>query len=363
MLKKKKLLIGVGIAVAVIGFTTVGVLQSDANQSFEVDLIQPQKEMMKDEVMIPGEVELAETETISIRPGEEHELLVEEGDVVEEGNPLLEYTSDDLDFESDQLALQKESSYLRINQVDKQQKRLDDKKEELEKEMSKADAAQMIEEDREQLDYEKRAANLELRQLLLQEEQLEKQATERIVKSPVAGTIVTINKGADPQMTIASVDQFTISGYVSEYDSLVIKEGQEVAIQSDAILDKEWTGAVMAIDFLPEQGEADSSLRYPLTVSFESGDTSDLRPGYQVILNVVTEERESLSLPFDAVVQNDEMSYVYVVEDGIAVMREVELGMTSDGSFEIRSGLSETDQVVAEVPTGLSDGGEVTVRD
>ena len=47
-----------------------------------------------------------------------------------------------------------------------------------------------------------------------------------------------------------------VTGVLSEYDTLKIKEGQKVTLSSDAVPDQEWQGEVVAIGTLPEESES-----------------------------------------------------------------------------------------------------------
>ncbi len=165
---------------------------------------------------------------------------------------------------------------------------------------------------------------------------------------------------------IANKDSFEVEGKLTEYDSLVVSEGLEVKISSDALPDEEWTGTVSDIDFFPDDGDAmggdNTIVNYPFTVSVESGNIELLKPGYQMILNVITEEKKGLTVPVSAVVSNEEESYVYVIEDGAAKKRQVELGTVAGSLSEITSGVEASDQVVEEAGS-VYDGQEVVSID
>ncbi|GAE35040.1 efflux RND transporter periplasmic adaptor subunit [Halalkalibacter akibai] len=361
---KKKIWIGLAITVPIILFSTIGVIQSSSNQVMEVKTAQPQIERVKQEIMVPGEIDLAKVEHIPFKSAEDYKLLVEEGEEVAEDAPLIEYSSEDLDFEKEQLALQIEAGYLRINQIGKREDHSHEEQKKLEKEIGRDKARDHYRAERDQLEFEKRTANLDLRQLLNQKEQLEKRTETLVVKSPLAGVVMKVTEGSEGTLTIGSRDRFIATGNLSEYDSLEIEKGQEVEISSDAILDQRWTGVVTDIDFFPSQNELEATgIKYPFTVSVEEDETTVLRPGYQVILNIMTDEREALTVPISAVQQHEDTTYVYIVEEGVANRREVELGLISDGNYEIRSGLDESVEVVVEIPAGLRDGSEVVVID
>ncbi len=122
-------------------FTTVAVIQSSGGRGgpIEVQTVSPSIESLSSELIIPGSVELLDVQVVYLEAekGDQYELLVEDGEAVEPGTPLVQYSSRQLELEKEQLELQIEAGYLRINQIEKQEKDLDKKEEELRKELSK----------------------------------------------------------------------------------------------------------------------------------------------------------------------------------------------------------------------------------
>ncbi|MFS8580487.1 MAG: HlyD family efflux transporter periplasmic adaptor subunit, partial [Novibacillus thermophilus] len=179
---------------------------------------------------------------------------------------------------------------------------------------------------------------------------------------------------------IAALDELIVEGVISEYDTLKVEEGQEVVLSSDVVPDEEWKGKVTHIGYLPEQsnsvnGEAEA-VQYAVEVAVESEDIP-LKPGFQMIMEIETEKRKVPTLPLSAVVSKsqatvggdstepsseEEEHYVFVVKDGKAERRPVEVGIVSDDRIEIKDGLESDEHVVANPPENLKDGAEVTVK-
>jgi membrane fusion protein (multidrug efflux system) len=67
----------------------------------------------------------------------------------------------------------------------------------------------------------------------------------------------------------------------------------------------------------------------------------------------------ALTVPAAAIVNEDNESVVYVVEDGAAVRRVVATGIEADGLVEIINGLNENEQVIIAGQSGLRDGSKV----
>ena len=119
---------------------------------------------------------------------------------------------------------------------------------------------------------------------------------------------------------------------------------------------------------MPEQsnsvnGEAEA-VQYAVEVAVESEDIP-LKPGFQMIMEFETEKRKVPTLPLSAVVSEnratvgghstelsseEEEHYVFVVKDGKAERRPVEVGIVLDYRIEIKDGLESDEHVVANPP-------------
>jgi RND family efflux transporter MFP subunit len=69
--------------------------------------------------------------------------------------------------------------------------------------------------------------------------------------------------------------------------------------------------------------------------------------------------RRGLAVPADAVLQRGQLDAVFVVADGKARYRVVELGRPADDFVEVRSGLTAGERVVRAAPASLVDGAAV----
>lgn len=74
----------------------------------------------------------------------------------------------------------------------------------------------------------------------------------------------------------------------------------------------------------------------------------------------VAEEKDILYLPNENVNTSTEGDFVYVVQNGVVKKKAVELGITSNSKVEIKSGLKEGDQVVADTFGTIKEGMKVT---
>jgi len=86
----------------------------------------------------------------------------------------------------------------------------------------------------------------------------------------------------------------------------------------------------------------------------------ELAPGMFGRFTIAYEKHEdALVIPAGALLDEDEQTSVYVVNDGEVMRRSVEVGIESDGKIEILGGLDERDSIVVVGHTGLRDGSRV----
>ncbi|OIJ17184.1 hypothetical protein BKP37_01225 [Anaerobacillus alkalilacustris] len=398
-MKNKKKWIITGVILLIGAMTSVGVARSLEENIFEVQIVNPKMKTLATEVMLPGTLLVKDEQIIYHSPdkGNVYELLVEEGEIVEKGTPLIKYKSDSLLLQKEQHALTVEASNLRLSQIKNQENNLNkqkadlkkqkadlEKKEaELKKEIGKEEAVAMLEVEKQQIkaeerqiltqqqqfEYERKLIDLEIKQHQLQKRLIDSNEEELTVISNIEGkviianeTVVTAYAESSPMiLQIVNTEGFVVKGNLSEYDSLVVKEGQHVKIQSDAIHNEEWEGIVSHVAYSHITSEV--AVKYPITVEIYSENNNQLRPGLQMILQIKTDERKSMVIPLSAILQESGVNHVFVVEENLAYKKEVELGIVYGDNIEIVKGLSADEKVIKEPMLTLHDGMEVIVLD
>jgi len=86
----------------------------------------------------------------------------------------------------------------------------------------------------------------------------------------------------------------------------------------------------------------------------------DLAPGMFGSFTIAYEKHEdALVIPFDALLDEDEQTTVYVVSGNEVTRRVVETGIESDGRIEILGGLSDYEEIVVVGQDALRDGSKV----
>lgn len=364
---KKKWLIATGIIVILVILIAGNIWQQRAATNVKVETVTLTEEEMKETVITPGTLKVKDEQVIYYEPekGEVEEILVQEGDTVEKGDELVRYKNKQLELEQRQNELQRYSTSLRLEDLRKKHRDID-------KELEKDKDNDFLKQEHDDIKLQEQLTSLEFEQEYLQKEMIEEQLENLTVTSDVNGSVVSVHEeaskdafGEKPLIQIATLKDFIVEGKISEYDTLNISVGQEVILTSDAVVGEEWKGTVSKIGDLPENqqtlaiDQTDKSVNYPITIALE--EEIHLKPGFNMLIEIVTREEKVPTLPIEAVFQEDDKNYVYIVEDGKAKRVEVKVGSVDTEKIEIVEGIDEKDEVIVSPPEDLTDGAEVNV--
>ncbi|WP_240377053.1 efflux RND transporter periplasmic adaptor subunit [Bacillus piscicola] len=366
----KKIWIAAGVIVLIGGLVSFNIWKNLTEGSITAKVTTLSEETITENVMTPGRLTLAEQQTIYYTPekGEVAEIFVEEGENVKRGTPLIRYKNEQLALEKKQNELQLQSGTLQLHDIREQHKELDEQ-------LQEDEDNEQLQAEHDQVKLQQQQANIEIKQAQLQQESTEQQIAELEAKSDIEGIVLEVNEEAaagsnqmeqQPLVRIGSLDKLVVEGVISEYDTLKIEEGQSVTLRSDAVPDKTWEGKVSLVSYLPQ--EADNvagagntpGVQYPIEVTIDDKNMN-VKPGFQMILEIQTDQHKAKTLPLTAVKQDGDVHYVYVVKDGLAKRREVKVGSVSGETIEMKDGLSADEQVIINPADDMTDGMEVTV--
>ncbi|WP_029010358.1 efflux RND transporter periplasmic adaptor subunit [Azospirillum halopraeferens] len=141
---------------------------------------------------------------------------------------------------------------------------------------------------------------------------------------------------------------------VDEEDMPRVRTGLTALIKADAFPGRALDGRVG--EFTPMGDPVNKSYRVRIALP----DDTPLLIGMTVEANIITRRADdALLVPEGAVAAGR----VFVIEDGVARARSVEVGVVGNGRAEIRAGLSGDERVVAAPPAGLADGMPVRLRE
>ncbi len=186
-----------------------------------------------------------------------------------------------------------------------------------------------------------------------------------ILRSPITGVVTAryYDRGdmygmASPIFTVQQITPVKILVGISEGDYTKVSKGDKVTLSVDALPGKTFSGTIKRIY------PTIDPMTHTVNVEVQVPNTDrQLRPGMYAKVNVTFGHNRSIVVPDAAVVrlQGSGQRNVFVVENGIAVQKEVSLGRHFDGQYEILSGLEEGEQVVVKGGSALRNGAQVEV--
>lgn len=272
--------------------------------------------------------------------GQIEALLVNEGDRVTAGQPVAQ-------LDDDRLQLEVKRALASLEKARQEYKR---NVELHEKGLLPAGTYESLKYDLDALQVAYELAQLELSYTTVRAP-IDGVVSERLVK---AGNTITANSGI---FRITDMDPLIAYLYVPEQEFRKLQAQQSVSMTVDALPDRAFNGRIQRIS--PVIDPKTATFKVTAEIPDESG---KLKPGMFGRVNVIYDTRSDVPLvPRVALLSSESDTSVFVVEDGVAVTRDIEVGYTSRGSIEVVAGLTPGDQVVVIGQNGLKPGATVHV--
>ena len=207
-------------------------------------------------------------------------------------------------------------------------------------------------------------AELQVEQANVQLNQAQNQAANEAITAPTTGEVSTLEAGEgdlvtnqQPFATIVSLDPMTITASVTSEQLSLFNKGDELEIELPS-LEEQVTSTVDYISSVPD----DTGL-YPVEATVSNSDEK-IKPGMMATFllpeNIV---EDSLIVPTDSLVEQNDETFVYQVVDEQAVRVDVSI-LESQTDFTAVSGdLPEGAEVITTGQLTLSDGDKVTIME
>lgn len=191
-------------------------------------------------------------------------------------------------------------------------------------------------------------------------------AENTVLRSPITGFVTAKNYDngdmTSPSLPVVVIQQIApvkaVIGISEQYYAL-LKKGMPATLRVDALGDDTFTGIITNI--FPTLDPVTHTVSTEIEV--KNADLK-LRPGMYARVHVDFGSKEVLTVLDKAVVRQagSGVRYVFLLQDGKAVYRAVELGDQQGDRYEVLSGLEEGDQVITSAPSTLKDGTPVQLR-
>lgn len=184
------------------------------------------------------------------------------------------------------------------------------------------------------------------------------------VRAPFEGVIAvrTVNPGqhvrpGDSLFTITDFDPLVARIYLPERDVIGLEEGRQVRLTLRATDEVRFAGRIRQIS--PVVDTATGTVK--VTVEAVHPPAS-VRPGAFVSVDIVRNTRPAATvLPREAVLRELQTSHVFVAENGVAKKRTVQLGIEEGDRVEVLGGVRAGEQVIIAGQGGLKDGSPIRI--
>lgn len=281
-------------------------------------------------------------------PGRVAKIHFKDGQEVKQGDPLIEFDSQQLRLEAEQARAKAEQ----YSQLYQRSNELFQKKLISSSEFEKAKA-----------EYEQTRAQAAEKDLLVRKS---------IIRTPFEGVLGIREKDISPGaylnqnheiVSLVDIDPILVDFNVSGAYTGTLKAGQEILISVDGTSIEGLSAKIDAVDARID--EAGNTLRVRGSAPNQNG---ALKPGmFAKVLVVIGEVANAVQVPESAVERTGNQSYVYRVTKiqgnvGYAALTPVVIGTRQNGMVEIMKGLEPKDVVVTGGHTGLHDGQEVRIQ-
>ncbi len=394
-MKKNLIIVGVVIALVAIAYFK----QTGSSPVVSVNVELAKIEEIKSSILASGT--LIYKEQIELRSeviGQVSEMLVEEGDKVSKDQVLMRL--DPRTFNAD---VEQQQAYVRIQTIaiERQKQELKNitskwqrNKNLFERKMIGQDAFELV-------DNQYALAKIDLRsreEALTQAQATLDKALERLEKtvfrSPIEGIATSVdiklgetaisgttNIAGSNLITVADPSSILVEVLVDEADIANIEIDQSADVFAVAYPDQALKGTVQNIATSAKRSNYRQGLSFTVKILLDTTADIDVRPGMSCRAEIFTKIKgDTIAVPIEAIVFEDvdddssdvdtkqdpgsitisassnlsSASHVFLLVDGKAVKRDVELGISNDRLQEITAGLAVDDRVIIGPARALS---------
>jgi RND family efflux transporter MFP subunit len=184
------------------------------------------------------------------------------------------------------------------------------------------------------------------------------------IKTPISGVVSarpvdlgTMIQNNNVIANVVDISRLKVRLNVSEQDAFHIKVGDVVEVTTDVYPGVTFEGKVSTIS-----SKADDAHTYPVEVLLANNSKYPLKSGMFGRVSLVSvRDHESVMIPRQSLVGSTKKPQVYVVENGIARLRDIVVGAQVGTSLEVLRGVKTAETIVLSGQNNLKDSVAVTV--
>jgi len=196
-----------------------------------------------------------------------------------------------------------------------------------------------------------------------QVQQLKKQISQYSISAPFGGVITkknfelgTIVSPGMQMATLTDISSLKLEINVPEKIVYLFSVGQTLDVSTDVYQGKTFKGKVELV-----ASKADASHNFTIKILVPNANSSLKSGMYGTVILNSTVSNSALTIPRSALTGSSLKPQVYVVENGIAKLRTIEIGGGNETRVEVIKGLQSGDLVASGGMVNLTDGTKVTL--
>ncbi len=298
------------------------------------------------------------------------QVLVKEGDAIQPGTSLFEYSSTDIDEEIDRLTVEKEQTQQQISLIDNQLSQLRVLLSQAERKennrqtstntnstidrdsnttiISSGDASTTIENEILQQETEKQKLREETKKYDKLISSQEAKKSNLIVKSTNEGYVKKVDSSLNNPLLIINSSVPAVEGVFDEKQVQKAATSQRVEVTVDTTAEQ-FDGSLAIVSQYPEEEPSvKRQSLYPFSAQLSGIESSDLYPGLKANVNVVTAEAlEAVTIPGTSILKSNQKTYAVIMNtQGKLERRLIETDLTVDGVFQVTDGVESGEAIV-----------------
>ncbi len=315
-----------------------------------------EKKTVSNQISLVGTTEAFEESTVASEvSGVVKYFPVKEGDFVKKGELLVNLKETEVKLRLKSAIAAREKILANLQNAEKELKRISRLKETNSIAEKQYDAAF----------YTHSALSQDLMQQKAKIELLEYEIKQKNVLAPFSGFVAKehtqvgewINKGG-PVVTLLSLDKIRIAVDVPERYSVLLRPQNRVKVSIQSVSNDLFSGKIYSV---LSQGDPNSRT-FPVRIHLGNPDHK-IKSGMEAIVTFnLTDKKNALLVPKDAIVTAGNNRMVFRVADGKAVPLNVKILGYYDGGVAVEGSLKPGDQVVIRGNERLRPGQPVTVQ-
>jgi HlyD family secretion protein len=190
------------------------------------------------------------------------------------------------------------------------------------------------------------------------------------IKAPIDGTVTAISAEQydliSPGVQVASIEtvnDLKVVTYIGEYDVNKLAVGMPAEISGYAVGDRVYDASIESIGSTATAQSTGQSTEKSVEVVLSLGGGTDFKPNFTADVKIKYDSSDdALVIPYEALKTVDGNDFIYAVESGKAVKKEVEIGVQGEIKLEVKSPeLKAGDQIVLNPPSELEDGSTIEI--